>query len=231
MGACQKHVAVGVWDPTLLIEGGGEMAKSMEVNSHGEVAYQELAYPSSHEPGGHGLRHPKSVWTISSSIVSKTIPWALCFLRPDLTLIQPPNCPLHHGSRWRRTPWRRLALLHGRSGNSICSLVSCNALMAWHPPKMDLMSLSHEGLDRLLDRVDKKCDIVSNLCLGSSGWPPESLSLWWLCANPENERGMRELRECLWARHLYSIGEDQGGSEGRYDRKDHEDPQKWLPPQ
>ena len=35
--------------------------------------------------------------------------------------------------------------------------------MPWHPPKIDLVSLSHEGLNRLLDRVDRSA-VASPIC-------------------------------------------------------------------
>ena len=139
------------------------MAKSMEVQPRGEVTCQELADPGSHESRWHRLR-PAQIcvdYYLLGRLQNRPLSTAL--LRSDLTLIPPADGPLQHSSRDEILPGYRPALLHGRPSGSICSLVSCDALMAWHPPKVDLMSLSHEGLNSLVNISDRSA-IASPIC-------------------------------------------------------------------
>ena len=130
------------------------MTKSMKVHPRREVTCQELADPRGHKSGGHRLR-PAQIGGdehLLGGLQNCALGTAL--LSSDLTLIPPADGPLEHGPRDEVLPGCRPALLHGRPGGSVCALVACYALMAWHPPEMDLMSLSHEGLNSLLDMSD-----------------------------------------------------------------------------
>ena len=140
------------------------MTKSMKVHPCGKVTCQELANPSGHESGGHRLRPPQiSVdYHLRGRLRDRALGTAL--LRSDLTLIPSADGPLEHSPRDEVLPGCRPALLHGRPGSSIRALVSSNALMAWHPPEVDLMSLSHEGLNSLLGMSDRGA-AVSPICV------------------------------------------------------------------
>ena len=131
------------------------MTKSMKVHPRGEVTCQELANPSGHESGGHRLRpsHVRVDYHLLRRLQNRPLDTAL--LQSDLTLIPSAYGPLEHSPRNEVLPGCRPALLHGRPGGSIRSLVSGNALMAWHPPEVDLMSLSPEGLNSLLGMSDR----------------------------------------------------------------------------
>ena len=129
------------------------MAKSVHEHPFGEVSRQELACPCGHKMGGHGL-HPTQVSVDDDLLCRLQDPPGTALLRSDLTLIPPIHRPLSSIALITKNYPESSALLQSRSGGRICSLISYDTLMSRRPPKVDLTSLGHEGLDRLLNDAD-----------------------------------------------------------------------------
>ena len=93
-GAVQKQMAPRVRYPTTLTKGGWEMAKSVEEHTRGEVSYQELSDPCSHETGRHSF-HPAQV-SVDNDLLCwlKDHPPNAMLLRSDLAVIPLANFTL-----------------------------------------------------------------------------------------------------------------------------------------